>query len=690
MADENFSWSDFLDILGIDDAINKIKETLSSLEDIDINQYLQEGLAIGSEYLDQGKEILNKYVDDVEESIHNAGTGLKDILVDVGESGKEFGDAMSSGFGNFGQAITDLDSDSAVKALESILDAGVNLADNLDDSLMGATDIVDNVINTIIPGFSEATGISVSDIVGNLNLLDNATLDKIKKTFGDVTNVIGDTITYVKDVKDTFIETGEGFVDVYNDTKNAGQEFFNSSTQGFKNLGQGLLELDAEGVKKAFADIGASGEGLLGSLNSSLGNVGGLVDNLANTIMPGFAEKTGFSFSSVLDDLNLFDNATLNGIKDTLSGVASFATEVVGESSNIMAGFTEAAGGSFEGMAKGTEKAMKGISVGLALAGAVCDKIFEPALEDLGKYDDAIEESYAAQEEALAAFEEERLAKLAEFDEASRMSEEVANAVWNEDKEMKLADMEEELQKSIESGDVLAQATLEKQIAEMTEERGNAAEKDKIAEDRKALEKKLADEKAALEKKTNQDIAMAEYEKAAAEHRNQVATAEAEKNKAIADAGLAVAKAIVQGALGVAASFATGGPVGAGVGLAMVGGIIGAVAGGIGGIEGAAANLDAVKASAPSPPSFAYGTGGYQLPEGGSAIVGERGPEVVSNRSGDLQVESTERTKNNDSGGGGSINIENIIIQVQELTSPEQVIDIMNNLKGRSMSYALQ
>lgn len=49
----------------------------------------------------------------------------------VGQSGKEFGDAMGVGFDNFGQALANFDSDAAGKSLESILMTGEYLLDGL-------------------------------------------------------------------------------------------------------------------------------------------------------------------------------------------------------------------------------------------------------------------------------------------------------------------------------------------------------------------------------------------------------------------------------------------------------------------------------------------------------------------------------------------------------------------------------
>ncbi len=287
-------------------------------------------------------------------------------------------------------------------------------------------------------------------------------------------------------------------------------------------------------------------------------------------------------------------------------------------------------------------------------------------ITDLSEYDNAIEESKNKQIEALK-----------ELEEKYKENNDI-------EKELYIEKLNEEYERSIEANDMLSANAIENRLKELTE--GT-----EIDNKETALKKKQEEEKKKILAQTNYDISVAEYNKAKAEHDNEIALAEVKKNKAIADATLGLANATIQAAVMPLTAGASGGIIGFTTGAIMAGTALTAVASAVSGISNATQNLDSIKANAPTPPAspkFAYGTSGYTLREGESAIVGEMGHEIVRNKGGDLEVISTERTKEISSPNG--ININNFIVEVKELVNADQVIDILNELKSRNFKYALQ
>ena len=159
-----------------------------------------------------------------------------------------------------------------------------------------------------------------------------------------------------------------------------------------------------------------------------------------------------------------------------------------------------------------------------------------------------------------------------------------------------------------------------------------------------------------------------------------------EKSKAIADAVLIPSLAIAQSALGVAASFAQGGPVGFAAGLIISATAISSALAAASGVVSAANALDTVKSNPPTAPKFAFGTAGYIIPDGGSAIVGEMGAEIVSNKSGKISVQSNAQVREQ---GFSKGDIWNVTINVEKALNPDEVYKLMNSYKARnSQMYA--
>lgn len=360
-------------------------------------------------------------------------------------------------------------------------------------------------------------------------------------------------------------------------------------------------------------EISKSSMNSLGNLTSSLSNVGAEISNL------------GVATSKSNTEINLM----LNGLKENAKNLgASFGSI----SNSIM---------------------------------SIVQSNWSANIEDLSKYDEAIETSKNKQIEALEKLEEEHKEK---------------NEI---EKELYIEKLNEEYERSKEANDMLSANAIQRRIKDLKEE----TEVDKKEAE---LKKKQEKEKSRILAETNYNISIAEYNKAKAEYNNEVALAEVQKNKAIADATLGLANAAIQAAIMPLTSGATGGIIGFATGATMAGIALTAVASAVGGISSATQSFDAIKSNPPTPPTppqFAYGTGGYSLREGESAIVGEVGREIVRNRGGDLEVISTERTKDMHNSGGISIN--NFIVEVKELVNTEQIIDILNELKGRNFKYAL-
>lgn len=218
---------------------------------------------------------------------------------------------------------------------------------------------------------------------------------------------------------------------------------------------------------------------------------------------------------------------------------------------------------------------------------------------DLSSYDNAIEEAKN---------------KLQEFDDYQKELRENKKTQDAEDYENYLSRLDEELELAIENKDAMSSEAIrikQEELKKKQEKEKEDLQKEKEIEvQRELLEKQLA---------------QAEYNKAYAEWDNEVKLAEMEKSKAIADAVLIPSLAIAQSALGVASSFAQGGPVGFAAGLVISATAISSAISAASGIVSSANALDSIKSNPPKAPQFAFGTTGYIIPDGGSAIVGGDG-----------------------------------------------------------------
>lgn len=274
---------------------------------------------------------------------------------------------------------------------------------------------------------------------------------------------------------------------------------------------------------------------------------------------------------------------------------------------------------------------------------------------DLTPYDNAVEEAKN---------------KLKEFDDYQRELKENKKSEDDEDYENYLSRLEEELELAIENKDAMSAEAIRIKQEELKKKQ------DKEKEDLQK-EKDIQNQRALLEK----ELAQAEYNKAYAQWQNNVKLAEMEKSKAIADAVLIPSLAIAQSALGVAASFAQGGPVGFAAGLIISATAISSAISAASGIVSSANALDTVKSNPPQAPQFAFGTTGYTIPDGGSAIVGEMGAEIVTNKSGKIAVQSNAQLKE---GGFTKGDIWNVTINVEQALNPDEVYKLMNSYKARN------
>ncbi|PPS21703.1 hypothetical protein [Brachyspira murdochii] len=279
---------------------------------------------------------------------------------------------------------------------------------------------------------------------------------------------------------------------------------------------------------------------------------------------------------------------------------------------------------------------------------------------DLSSYDNAIEEAKN---------------KLQEFDDYQKELRENKKTQDAEDYENYLSRLDEELELAIENKDAMSSEAIrikQEELKKKQEKEKEDLQKEKEIEvQRELLEKQLA---------------QAEYNKAYAEWDNEVKLAEMEKSKAIADAVLIPSLAIAQSALGVASSFAQGGPVGFAAGLVISATAISSAISAASGIVSSANALDSVKSNPPKAPQFAFGTTGYIIPDGGSAIVGEMGAEIVTNKAGKIQVQSNAQLQER---GFSKGDIWNVTINVEQALNPDEVYKLMNSYKARnSQMYA--
>lgn len=268
--------------------------------------------------------------------------------------------------------------------------------------------------------------------------------------------------------------------------------------------------------------------------------------------------------------------------------------------------------------------------------------------------------------------------KLDEFDEAQKEKEEEKQELSDEEYEAYLARLDEEYQKAVEANDLMSQEAIRIKKEELQkkkeEEKKELEEEKKVNKEREELERQLAE---------------AQYNKDYAEWQNQVKLAELQKNKAIADAVVIPALATAQAALGLASSFAQGGITGFAAGVALSATAIGTAVGAAAGVASAASALDNVKSNPPEMPRFEFGTTGYTLGYEEMALVGERGPELIKNMGGILQVQSAAQTEAVTSGLNekGAMYIENLIFQITQRLTADEIYDYMNSFKVRNIRF---
>lgn len=344
------------------------------------------------------------------------------------------------------------------------------------------------------------------------------------------------------------------------------------------------------------------------------------------------------------DSKSLFDNF-INGSDDAKNSVDDIENSVVslnGSIKNI----------DIKSFSNGIKDSLSSISSIYKDLSASFSSFF---YYDLSSYDAAIEEAKN---------------KLQEFDDYQKELKEDRKSEDDEDYENYLARLDEELELAINNKDAMSAEAIrikQEELKKKQEKEKEDLQKEKdIQAQRELLEKQLA---------------QAEYNKAYAEWNNQVKLAEMEKAKAIADAVLIPSLAIAQSALGVAASFAQGGPAGFAAGLIISATAISSALAAASGIVSSANALDSVKSNPPQAPKFGFGTAGYIIPDGGSAIVGEMGAELITNKSGKIQVQSNAQMQEQ---GFYKGDIWNVTINVEQALNPDEVYRLMNSYKARN------
>lgn len=274
---------------------------------------------------------------------------------------------------------------------------------------------------------------------------------------------------------------------------------------------------------------------------------------------------------------------------------------------------------------------------------------------DLTPYDDAVERAKN---------------KLKEFDDYQKELKEDKKSRDNEDYENYLLRLDEELELAVKNNDAMSAEAIRIKREEL--DKKYAKEKEDLEKD-----KDIKSQRELLEKQ----LAHAQYSRDHADWTNKVKLAEMEKSKAIADAVLIPSLAIAQSALGVASSFGQGGPAGFAAGLIISAAAVSSVLSAASGIVSSANALDSIKSNPPEPPKFAFGTSGYIIPNGGSAIVGEMGAEIVTNKSGKIQVQSNAQLQEM---GFSKGDIWNVTINVESALNPDEVYKLMNSYKLRN------
>ena len=269
--------------------------------------------------------------------------------------------------------------------------------------------------------------------------------------------------------------------------------------------------------------------------------------------------------------------------------------------------------------------------------------------------------------------------KLDEFDEAQKEKEEEKQELDDEAYQNYLARLDEEYQKAVEANDLMSQEAI--RIKKEEVEKKREQEKKELEE-----EKKINKQREDLEKQ----LAEAQYNKDYAEWQNQVKLAELQKNKALADAFVSTAQSIANAAMmPLQPGWASMGPFGIAAAAAAGASALGVALGGIAGVQSAASALDNVKGNPPEMPKFEFGTTGYYLGYEETALVGERGPELVKNMGGILQVQSTAQTEAMVNRGGEKIGmyIENLVFNVAQRLTAEEIYEVMTTFKARNLRF---
>lgn len=279
-------------------------------------------------------------------------------------------------------------------------------------------------------------------------------------------------------------------------------------------------------------------------------------------------------------------------------------------------------------------------------------------------------------EKSLASYTKainEAQAKITAFNKWKEEQKEEENEQSDEEYEAYLERLDKEYEIAKKVGDKMTMLAIENKKKELAKNKEKLEEDKQITEQEKALEKELA---------------IAEYNKSYAEWQNEVASAKTQKAMAIVDAIMMPLVAIGNSAVGISKSFADGGLIGAIAGTAASIGIIASAVSGAAGVKSASNSYDNVAASPPTPPAFQFGTTGYQLDNGQSAIVGETGAEVIRNMAGKLVVESNAQAKAMGRFNEAGMYIEQVIFNVSSIVDKKTIYKAMNEYKQRdSFAY---
>lgn len=280
-------------------------------------------------------------------------------------------------------------------------------------------------------------------------------------------------------------------------------------------------------------------------------------------------------------------------------------------------------------------------------------------------------------EKSLASYTKainEAQAKLAEFQKFKKEQEEEDAESSDLEYEAYLEKLDKEYEIAKKVGDKMTMLAIENK-------------KKELAKDKEKLEKEK--ELAKQEEELERQVAIAEYNKSYAEWQNEVASAKTAKAQAITDAIMMPVVAAGNAALGMSRSFVELGPIAGPIMGAMVAAsVISAAVSGAANIKSASVAYDNVNASPPTPPAFKFGTTGYKLESGQSAIVGETGAEVIRNMAGKLVVESNAQAKAMGRFNEAGMYIEQVIFNVSSIVDKKTIYKAMNEYKQRdSFAY---